>query len=247
MGNFSSLDPALTFTNGTNSSTSSFIGKAFQAWLLDPMPNKMGVSLGRISLASSLYQFQDEFDAQSSSILADMQRLISGSYFATKDMFAETTLYPTDGRNGYQNLAYANDGKPLANIGAFVIASSDVSTLSFRVLVIIPVILAALFSILQLLKMLSAPWSIDDGLSGSILYSYVDQFANGEDATADDWKRKDSMAYVSADKPARIRPTWKDKKSGPTWIKTDEEGGLAQGRAEMYYPEPISHGPNKLE
>jgi hypothetical protein len=245
----SSLHPALNLSYSVNAPTagSSFITAAFQAWLVDVMPTKIGVSLGRISLASSVYGIQSEFDAESSSIFRDMQRLVYASYFATKNMFIETTLYSTDGRNETLNLALGTDGAYLAHVGAFVIPSTDVFALSLLVLIIVPVVLAFHLCTLLLLKRLSAPWRVNDALNGTILYSYLDQYTNGENATADNWKREDSLAYAFTDEPARMRPTWKDGKSGPAWIRIKEDGTQAEEEAEGRPPAFLFHGPNKVE
>ena len=102
------------------------------------------------------------FDAASSSMRADLQRLVLASYIATVNTLTDTTLYfpqesntgaPTGakGQTAISNIAVDSLGVPLPGIGDFVVYSADVVTLSVKSLIVIPVITAACWIVMLLL------------------------------------------------------------------------------------------------
>jgi len=102
----------------------------------------LGSLLRESSLASSSTSFSGIFNASSSSIHDDLERLVYASYIATANILTETTLFIND--NGAPNDLkvgnYAQDGP-----GEFVVFTSDVVALSVRSLIIIPTLTVTLW------------------------------------------------------------------------------------------------------
>lgn len=208
------LHPAL----GTNT----FIYTAMQAFLVVPMIAKVGQLLSRASLASAQTLFNNQFDAESCSIYSDLQRLVQTSYIATQNSFVECTRYSSIGRNEFLNLALVpNTNTSLPGAGDFVIPTTEATALSFCVLIVIPVVLLILIGLAFLLKHVPAPWRIVDVLNGTILYSYLHQWAVYQQETGDDWFRKGSTAYAPVLEEAKIEPVRKGEKGQPAWIRTN--------------------------
>ncbi|KAF8860251.1 hypothetical protein BDZ45DRAFT_779992 [Acephala macrosclerotiorum] len=212
--NMNTLHPTLDYN--------SFIYTAIQAFLVVPMISKVGQLLSRASLASAQTLFNNQFDAGSCSIYSDLQRLVQTSYIATKNSFVECTRYSSIGRDEFLNLALApNTSTPLPGAGDFVIPTTEATALSFRVLIIIPVVLVITMGLAFLLKHVPAPWRIVDVLNGTILYSYLHQWAVYQQETGDDWFRKGSTAYAPVSKEAKIEPVRKGKEGQSAWVRTD--------------------------
>jgi hypothetical protein len=120
----------------------------------EPMIVTLGSYLRESALKSSFTALSDEFDANSSTIYTDLQRLVFASYIASVNTLTETTLYSS-------NNSIANDVRPdgvlLPGTSDFVIFSNDVVTLSVKALIIIPTIAVLLwitFILLMLLPMI---------------------------------------------------------------------------------------------
>jgi len=118
----------------------------------EPMIVTLGSYLRQSALKSSFTALSDEFNANSSTIYTDLQRLVFASYIASVNSLTETTLY--------SNSTIANDVRPdgilLPGTSDFVIFSNDVVTLSVKALIIIPTIALLLwvtFIVLMLLPM----------------------------------------------------------------------------------------------
>jgi hypothetical protein len=106
----------------------------------------LATQLGPQALASTATSLGEYFDANQSSFYTDVQRLVIASYVASANTLTESTLFAEE-HLGIPNLILGNDGQALPGSADFVIWSSQVSTLSVRVLIIIPAIALALFLI----------------------------------------------------------------------------------------------------
>jgi hypothetical protein len=117
----------------------------------EPMIVTLGSYLRESALKSSFTSLSDEFDANSSSIYTDLQRLVFASYIASVNTFTETTLYSSNDTiaNDVQS-----DGVLLPGTSDFVIFSNDVVTLSVKALIVIPTIAMLLWVTLILLMLL---------------------------------------------------------------------------------------------
>lgn len=103
----------------------------------------IGRQLGLSNLLSSTTSLGNIFDAGSSSAFSDLHRLILAAYIATTNTLTDLTLYPpntADGTVSIANLALDDNGNPKPGVGDFVIWSTDISTLSIKALIIIPVL-----------------------------------------------------------------------------------------------------------
>lgn len=127
-----------------------------------PMIFALGSYLHASSLKSSSTAISDLFDANSSSIFQDLQRLIFASYIATVNTMTETTLYPP-GIDILNDVTY--NGALLDGTAEFVIFSNEVVTLSVRSLIIIPTLAVTLWLAFVILMFLPIPGKLVAGLS----------------------------------------------------------------------------------
>jgi hypothetical protein len=118
-----------------------------------PMIANLGLHLRSSALKSSLTALSNNFDALTSSLHADLERLVFASYIATVNCLTETTLYPS-------GINFLNDIKPnnilLDGVSDFVVFSNDVVTLSVKSLIIIPTVAVTLWVIFLLLLVFPA-------------------------------------------------------------------------------------------
>jgi hypothetical protein len=129
-----------------------------------PMIFTLGSYLRASSLKSASTADSGIFDANSSSIFNDLQRLVFASYIATVNTLTETTLYPPD-------VDFLNDvtynGDLLDGTADFVVFSNDVVTLSVRALIIIPTVALTLWILFLVLMFLPIPGKLVAELSAS--------------------------------------------------------------------------------
>jgi hypothetical protein len=120
----------------------------FATSLAIPMIVRIGGYLRDTSLKSSFSSLSNDFNASSSSIHDDLERLVWASYIATVNVLTETTLYVND--NGTPNDLERNDH---LHDGAseFVIFTSKATALSVRSLIIIPTLTLGLWVIFLVL------------------------------------------------------------------------------------------------
>ncbi|MCJ1388910.1 hypothetical protein MMC18_001761 [Xylographa bjoerkii] len=116
----------------------------FAHYLGQPKVSSLGLRLGLSALQSASSAFDGVFNASSSSLYDDLQRLIFASYIATVNTLTETTLYPTN--SSVQNDILVSGQIPVG-VDEFVIWSKDVITLSVKALIIIPVLTIVLWII----------------------------------------------------------------------------------------------------
>lgn len=116
--------------------------KVLEAALFVPLVVKLGNASGDSALRSRTTSPNGVIDAGASSIASDMERLVLGSYVATKNVFADTTMYESNA--GWPNLLRDASGQPAQGSADFVITSPDVLTFSLTGLIALAVILVFL-------------------------------------------------------------------------------------------------------
>ena len=206
--------------------------QVLETFLGFPMILLLGPRLGRSVLASSATAIGPVFDAGSSSILQDFQRLVLASYTATRNVLVETTMYQGQARYGITNLA-APTGSPLAGVADFVVPSQAVTTFSVRTLIIVPVVLCVLLALNLLVGLVPAPWRFTHALHASVLYSHLHEAAmrkhgasaSGKQATSASgeetkYKRRTRVAHSKDPAPTAVRPTF-TKEAGLAWQPTE--------------------------
>jgi len=133
----------------------------------------LGTKLGRAALASSSSALGTGFDAETASIQNDIERLVNASYIATRNVLAETTRYSTVGRDGIPNQALNNVSQVRAGADNFVVSNSaEITTLSVRVLIIVPVVLFGVFLLVLVLSVLPHPWKTTRELNAIALHRH---------------------------------------------------------------------------
>ena len=97
------------------------------------------------------------FNASSSSLYDDLERLVFASYVATVNTLTETTLFANG--SDIENDLYAISGSSSipAGVDEFVIWSTDVITLSVKAFIIIPVLTVTLWIIAITVLLLRLP------------------------------------------------------------------------------------------
>jgi hypothetical protein len=168
----------------------------------------LGVSALKTTTAGDLGY---HFDASTSNVKTDLQRLVYASYIATKNTFGETTVsnhaqYPTI-RNG---LVYETNNSLIEGTGDFVVFGAGFSALSLSFLVSVPIILVMVFLIVYLLRTnrwVHWPWGEFNAMNATILYSAIDSknFRGEEDVA---WKRSSTSPYYPTKENALVRPTY---------------------------------------
>jgi hypothetical protein len=141
-------------------------------YLGTPRIVSMGRLLGLSALLSSTTSIGNIFDAESSSVFSDIQRLVLAAYIATTNTLTDLTLYPEDapGRdNGAGNLAIDEAGNIKPGVADFVVWSPDITTLSVKAIIIIPV-LALVFWLLALSLLRWTPLKRVNELDATVLH-----------------------------------------------------------------------------
>ena len=123
----------------------------FAHYLGAPKIPSLGSQLGLSALQSASTSIETVFNASSSSLYNDLERLVFASYIATVNTLTETTLYNTG--HSIPNDILANGQIP-DGVDEFVIWSKDVITLSVKALIIIPVLTAVLWIIFVIVLLL---------------------------------------------------------------------------------------------
>jgi hypothetical protein len=165
----------------------------FNRFLSLPKIPILATRLGASSLVSADTALGEIFDAGSSSVYADLLRLILASYIASMNTLSDTLLFPTE-HNGIPNDVRGSDGQIQPGADGFVVWSSQLRTLSIRALVIIPVITLAMFLILYCLTSLPFSWYRIQALQATVLYSCLHEKAAGHPDI--DWKRAGDTPYI---------------------------------------------------
>ncbi|KAG9228853.1 hypothetical protein BJ875DRAFT_411890, partial [Amylocarpus encephaloides] len=118
--------------------------------LSEPMIMQLGGYLRVSGLKSSFTSLDGNFNANTSSIYNDLQRLVYASYIATVNALSETTLYPQGGQ-------VLNDVRPgnilMPGTADFVVFGNGVEALSVKALIIIPTLTMLLWIVFILLML----------------------------------------------------------------------------------------------
>jgi hypothetical protein len=179
-------------------------------------------ALGTSALKSAAKALGRYFDAESSALHSDLERLVLGAYVATKNTLSETTMFSTQSAD-IPNAMMGNDSQILPGAGDFVIYDSGVSALSIPLLIAVPLILTVLLGIIFLTTSLlcyAPPLGNVDALKATILYSSLDL----EDQK-DDWVRKSSTPFWSevgggTECNAYVQPIYNRESRTLSWQKT---------------------------
>ena len=118
----------------------------FAHFLGQPKIHVLGTRLGASALKSASTSYYDIFNASSSSLYTDLERLVFASYIGTANTLTETTLFARSS-NVENDVLTIDAGTIPPGIDEFVIWSTDVITLSVKALIIIPVVTATLWII----------------------------------------------------------------------------------------------------
>lgn len=220
----------------------------FKSFLSQPRIIELVQSLGSKALKSAATSQGLFFDAGSSSLQSDLQRLILGAYIATKNTLAETTLFNAEQYPSISNgLIDPATNQQLAGAGDFVIFNSAYAALSVRVLIVVPTILALLFVLVLILSdstPIRMPWGYVNSLRASVLYTAVDteHYRPG----AGDWEGGVNP-YMAKDEPAHVRPDLKPTKRGSySWKHTNEPAANGENTtATVEEKEAESPGPKE--
>ena len=209
---------------GSPQGNTSFLTDVLQLYLTQPMIVCLGVHLGRSALISSFSSALGvAFDANSSSIHRDLEYLVTASYVATRDIFAETTRFSQQGREGIPSLPY-DSSISRAGTGDFIIVSPDIATLSVRTLIVVPAVTGGMVLVLFLVKRMTSPWRVAQALNATILYSHLQELARQEGDKVQKWDREGDVAFSTQETEAILVPEWKPKKGGFLWHRREETG-----------------------
>jgi hypothetical protein len=194
----------------------------FQNFLSQPRIVGLTQSLGAKALKSAATSQGYYFDAGSSSLQSDLQRLILGAYIATKNTLAETTMFNAKQYPAISNLLIdPKTNQQIPGAGDFVILNSAFAALSVRVLIVVPTILALLFLLVLILSdttPISMPWGYVNSLRASVLYAAIDteRYMPGEIK----WEGG-ANPYMRDDRPAHVRPDLtRTKRDSYSWKHT---------------------------
>ncbi len=110
----------------------------FVSTLGSPMIQTVGEHLQASALLSSTTSNNQIFDASTSSVRADLERLVQAAYVATVNTLTDLTLYPAGAERQVPNIARGDSGQVLDGVADFVVWSPDVAALSTVVVIIIP-------------------------------------------------------------------------------------------------------------
>ncbi|KAG0634492.1 hypothetical protein HOY80DRAFT_928662 [Tuber brumale] len=108
-------------------------------------------SAGSSSLASSTTFVGGLFDAQSSSIQNDMDRLFTATWISSAHTFRNMLM--VSGEQSFDNAALDKTKQPQDGVDLFVVSTPQVATLRFSVLIAIPVLLISFSFVLGVMKL----------------------------------------------------------------------------------------------
>ncbi len=196
----------------------------FERFLGIPMIVTLGSELGGRAIQSASTAVEQTFDAGIASMESDLQHLVAAAYVASKNILIDTTTISSNLTNLTNIAIDPKTGALYPGANDFIITSSGITTLSVKVLIIIPVVLVLLFLIVTVLTIQNASWNKVQALEASILYSCLEEqsakLAAQEHSAAPrgTWNRKSEMAYYSADveHPAAVTPEF-EQKVGLSW------------------------------
>lgn len=179
--------------------------RLFSRFLSQPKLPIVALRLGASALTSPETALGPIFDAGTSSVHADLQRLVLASYIATMNTLTDTTLFPTD-HLGIFNDVLGSDGQVQAGVDEFVVWSSQIATLSIRALVVIPIVTLVMFLIVYCLTTLPSPWYRIQALQATVLYSCLHQRTLGGPDTELQHAGDTPYLFPDDELQARFRP-----------------------------------------
>lgn len=200
------------------------LAKNFNRSLGIPMIVYLGTMLGSQALQSASTTLGQTIDASSASMESDLHHLVAASYIAAKSVLTDTT---TINRNltTLDNAAIDPQTSDLfAGAADFIVTSSDIATISIKVLITIPFILIFLLFLITIITQSSASWNKAQALQATVLYSCLDERSVGR--TKGTWNRSSYVAYYNADaeNQASLKPEF-ERETGLYWTrgKYDDE------------------------
>jgi hypothetical protein len=116
----------------------------------------LGQYLGPLSLKSSSQVAFYYFDAASSSMYNDMQRLVLTSYVSIANTLTDSTLYHPDEGYSIPNLVTADNS---TDVAIFVVYSSDIATIWMPLIIAIPFLALGLWLVELGVRLWLEPWS----------------------------------------------------------------------------------------
>lgn len=182
-----------------------------------PMIVSLGQRLGSRALQSASTAVGQTFDAGSASMESDLRQLVAASYIASKNILTDTT---TINRSPRLNNAAVDPKTDNLYAGAadFIVTSSDIATISIKVLITIPVILIFLLFLITIITQSSSSWNKAEALQATVLYSCLDERSVGR--TKGTWNRSSYVAYYNADaeNQATLKPEF-EQETGLYWAR----------------------------
>lgn len=199
-----------------------FTSLFFERFLGVPVIATMGPRLGNRAIQSSVTSVEQVFDAGASSMETDLHYLVAAAYIASTRILGDTTTISSNSTN-LPNIALdPATGKLYPGVADFIINSSNIATLSVKVLIIIPVVLVFLFLLVIILTNTPASWNKAQALRATILYSCLDQKTNDGGRR---WNRSSEIAHhISTDEESRanLKPEF-SKNEGLYWVLQGHE------------------------
>ncbi|KUJ08828.1 uncharacterized protein LY89DRAFT_741665 [Mollisia scopiformis] len=195
----------------------------FQHFLSVPRIFNLAQSLGTTALKSATGSQGYYFDAQTSNIHDDLQRLVLGAYEATKNTLQETTKFSRQ-YTDISNLVLDDNGNVLPGTDEFVIYTGEAAALSIPMLIAVPIIavllLALNFLLTTSLPCYALPWGYVDALRAAVIYSALDNDPNN-----DLWDRSTPAPIYKVDPSkkgivheAHVRPGYNPDKRTLSWL-----------------------------
>jgi hypothetical protein len=203
----------------------------FRAEFGVPKMVDLGISLGRGILLSSATYLDGNFDADSSTARKDLERLVMGTFVASRDIFRDSTMVSRD-----ENAALTPQNRPEPGVGNFVLATGEVMTLRFDILVAVPVTVMGLYLIIVIVFAISTKRATSDEGFGSRylarstafqatqLYRYMDERVPKDTTEGssskiseveNDWKGHRAWVPYVEEKPSPMAPSCLEPKLVP--------------------------------
>ncbi|KAI3319119.1 hypothetical protein HD806DRAFT_510046 [Xylariaceae sp. AK1471] len=192
-------------------------------YLGSPIIVPAGSHLRSSALLSSTTSLGQIFDAGASSIYSDFERLVLAAYVATTNILTDTTLYPSAAAMNVPNGAVGDDGKVSQDTAGFVVWSPEVATLSTVIIIAIPTVFVAVWS-LALILIYYTPIKIVTLLDSSSMQENLKEnnpvalnFGDDEEG------RQPEEKSSSATKPAQGEPPQKSEAVESSKSKADSK------------------------
>lgn len=183
-----------------------------------PMIVRLGERLGSRALQSALTALGQTFDAGSASMESDLHHLVAASYIASKNILTDTTTIINNSSRLINAAIDPKTGNLYAGAADFIVTSSDIATISIKVLITIPVILILLLFLITFITQSSSSWNKAQALQATVLYSCLDERSVGR--TKGTWNRSSYVAYYNADaeNQATLKPEY-EQETGLYWAR----------------------------